>query len=163
MKNYISQVSDEEIAGWIVDYMEEVGFSKSEGLLNPESCDEIFIERGKGNAIITACFEHPQRSYNGQESISYFSNALEAYMHEPISVVFYGDSYNMEVLDVYESNVAKFAFEESTSVAEDLKRYWQSKMYWKFKDEGYLDNLNKYEEKLQQEMEEHADASDMGL
>ena len=161
MKNYINRVSDEEIAGWIVDYLEEVGFSSGE--MNVDTCDELVIQRGNGNVIVTAYFEHPNRSYNQQEYIRYNSEIPGAVITEKIHMVFFGDSYNMEGLDMYSANIEQYAFEESDSIEEDLKRYWQGKMYWKFKDEAYLDNLNKYEEELQQKAEAEADSSELGL
>ena len=161
MKNYISQVSDEEIAAWIVDYLEEVGFCSGE--MNMETCDELVIQRDKGNIIVTAYFDHPNRSYYQQEYIRYNSNIPGVDITEKIHMTFYGNSYNMEVLDMYSAQIEQYAFKESESIAEDLKRYWQSKMYNKFVDEHYLENLNKAEDAIRKEMENQADASEIGL
>ena len=163
MKDYIRKVSNEEIAGWIVDYLAEIGWGLNNPYKNLQNVEDLYIDRCKGNFVATLYFDHPHKEYSHQETVYYHSDIPGVDIREEINMIIYGDSYNLEAIRLESSAIQKFAFEESTSVAEDLKRYWQSKMYWKFKDEGYLDNLNKYEEKLQQEIAEKANASEIGL
>ena len=150
MKDYMSEMTSQEMAEWIVEYIKETGWHKGEHM-NLSTLEDIIVYCDKGQAIITLYFDHPNRQYELQESIEYESIFPDLKIKEKIHMVFYGDSYSMGAIDMYPTELRKYAFEESKSVAQDINRFWQSKMYNKFKESGYLEDLQTVEqEKLNQ-------------
>ena len=69
MKDYIRKVSNEEIAGWIVDYLAEIGWGLNNPYKNLQNVEDLYIDRCKGNFVATLYFDHPHKEYSHQETV----------------------------------------------------------------------------------------------
>lgn len=147
MKNYLLSLTDYEIKSYLLSYLQLTNWSNVHNDLYLDKLEDIIVERGKNEAVITLYFKH---LYKFDIHDKYVTVDSATGMKDiDVCQVFYVNSYKVSGYNLYNNQVDKFLYNNKKNgrIEDDLTKYWNYRLFKKFGDE-YLVNLRKYKTKV---------------